>query len=83
MIAKNNEISYNLQILLQYITIAAYHALLFVYLPESNQKPFNSQWSLIVFYLLKCIYWWLSDLQVHGVAVSLHRNALLIQFLAL
>eukprot|EP01094_Clydonella_sp_ATCC50884_P029310 TRINITY_DN9135_c0_g1_i2.p1 TRINITY_DN9135_c0_g1~~TRINITY_DN9135_c0_g1_i2.p1 ORF type:complete len:999 (+),score=344.71 TRINITY_DN9135_c0_g1_i2:353-2998(+) len=65
------------KIVLQYVTIAAYHYLLFIYLPNSNQKPFNHQFSLVAFYLLKCVYWWLSDLQIRsGYPLYVQQRAL-------
>jgi len=51
---------------LQYATLIVYHWLLFFYLPHGNQAAFNSEWSLVVFYMLKCVYWWYSALQIRA-----------------
>jgi Piezo non-specific cation channel, R-Ras-binding domain len=51
---------------LQYVLLFAYHFLLFYYLPASNGTPFTHSWQLIVFYLMKCCYFWVSGMQIRS-----------------
>lgn len=52
------------KIIMQYFTMIYYLLVLFFYLPSGHEEPFHSSWVLIVFFILKCIYWWISALQI-------------------
>mmetsp|Transcript_10938 Transcript_10938/g.33528 ORF Transcript_10938/g.33528 Transcript_10938/m.33528 type:complete len:3049 (+) Transcript_10938:220-9366(+) len=52
------------KLVLQYVLLFVYHFLLFYYLPTNNGVPFTRSWQLIVFYLMKSCYFWLSGLQI-------------------
>eukprot|EP01094_Clydonella_sp_ATCC50884_P000108 TRINITY_DN10087_c0_g1_i4.p1 TRINITY_DN10087_c0_g1~~TRINITY_DN10087_c0_g1_i4.p1 ORF type:complete len:2583 (-),score=393.64 TRINITY_DN10087_c0_g1_i4:82-7830(-) len=63
------------KLLLQYATLIGYHVYLMFLLPRSSQRPFISSWTLIVFYLFKCAYWWASASQIRvGYPVEKHNR---------
>eukprot|EP01133_Synstelium_polycarpum_P001527 gene1527-1783_t len=51
---------------LQVVLTILYHAFLFFYFPKLIHKPFDFEntWTLVVFYILKCIYLYYSALQI-------------------
>mgnify|MGYP005993317749 CR=1 FL=1 len=52
------------KVILQYVTLFYYTLLLFFILPNGQGKQFDEIWVLILFYGMKCIYWWISALQI-------------------
>lgn len=52
------------KVLLQYTTLAYYTTVIFYVLPSGHEEEFTDLFLLQVFYLMKCVYWWISALQI-------------------
>eukprot|EP01087_Luapelamoeba_hula_P016396 TRINITY_DN5039_c0_g2_i7.p1 TRINITY_DN5039_c0_g2~~TRINITY_DN5039_c0_g2_i7.p1 ORF type:complete len:2374 (+),score=229.13 TRINITY_DN5039_c0_g2_i7:70-7191(+) len=52
------------KVVFHYLLVIIIHTGLFFYLPQENEVVFNQSWGLWVFYLLQCIYFYLSCLQI-------------------
>lgn len=53
------------KLILQYFLLLSIHIILFFYIPQTIQRPFLSSPGLVLFYLIKAIYFYYSGLQVN------------------
>ena len=63
------------KVVMQYVSLFYYTLLLFFILPNGQGKQFDEIYVLILFYMMKCCYWWISALQIcEGYPVNIQKR---------